>query len=115
MAGGRRWKSRSRFAEEDFALADGEGDFGEGGDVMGGVGGEDDEVAVQAFGDVTGTGGVPEALGGIGGEGGENLLPGEAGAGHEGEFLGGVKVVGVADIGAKEDLSARVGVGLQLL
>jgi len=27
------------FAEEDFAVADGEGDFGEGGDVLGGEGG----------------------------------------------------------------------------
>jgi hypothetical protein len=36
--------------EEDFAVADGEGDFGEGGDVLGGVGGEDDEVGVVVLG-----------------------------------------------------------------
>ncbi len=29
----------SGLAEEDFAVADGEGDFGKGGDVVGGVGG----------------------------------------------------------------------------
>ncbi len=29
----------SGLAEEDFAVADGEGDFGEGGDVVGGEGG----------------------------------------------------------------------------
>ena len=34
--GGRRWKSTSRFAAQDFAVADGEGDFGEDGDVLGG-------------------------------------------------------------------------------
>jgi len=34
--GGRRWKSTSRFAAQDFAVADGEGDFGEDGNVLGG-------------------------------------------------------------------------------
>ena len=58
----------SRLAENDFAVADGESDFGEGADVLGGIGGEDDEVGVEAFGDVAGTGGGTEARGGIGGE-----------------------------------------------
>jgi len=31
-------RRESGFAEEDFAVADGEGDFGEGGDVLGGEG-----------------------------------------------------------------------------
>ena len=59
--GGVLWRGLSGFAEEDFAVADGEGDFGEGGDVLGGVG-------VEAFGDVAGMCGVAEALGGISGE-----------------------------------------------
>ena len=64
-------------------MADGEGDVGEGGDVLGGVGGEDHNVGVQAFGDAAEASGEAEAFGGIGGERGQDLLPGEAGAGHE--------------------------------
>jgi len=43
--------TQAGLTEKDFAVTDREGDFGEGGDVPGGLGGEDDEVAVHAFGD----------------------------------------------------------------
>ncbi len=39
MAEGLGEASGLGFAEEDFAVADGEGDFGEGGDVLDGEGG----------------------------------------------------------------------------
>lgn len=63
----------SGFAVDNFAVADGEGDFGEGGDALGGVGGEEDEVGVVILGDAAGVGLCAETLGGIGGEGGQDL------------------------------------------
>jgi len=41
---------------DDFAGADGVADFGEGGGVEGGIGGEDDEVGVRAGGDAAAVG-----------------------------------------------------------
>jgi|ERR1700722_16330779 hypothetical protein len=103
------------FAEDYFAEANGEGNPGEGADVLGGIRGQDDEVRIHAFGDATGVRRVTEARSGIGGERSENLLEGEPSARHQAKFLGRVKVVGVPDVGAEEDLASSVGVRLKLL
>ena len=41
------------FAEHYFAETNGEGNSGKGVDILGGIRGEDDEVCVHTFGDVT--------------------------------------------------------------
>ena len=99
---------------DDFAAADGVADFGEGGDVVGGIGGKDDEVGVRAFGDVASMGGIAEALRGICRERGKNLLETHAGAGHPRELFRSVELIDVADIGAEQNLSTSLGIGPHL-
>ena len=99
---------------DDFAGADGVADFGEGGGVEGGIGGEDDEVGVHAGRDAASMGGIAEASGRVRGERSENLLEGQSGARHPCEFFRGVELLDVADIGAEEDLATEFGVGAKL-
>src|ERR1700739_4844402 len=78
---------------DEFSGAEGVADVGEGGDVGGGIGLENDEVGVVAGGDTAAVGARVEAGGGGGGERGEDLREGHASALHEGELFGGVVVV----------------------
>jgi hypothetical protein len=49
-------QARLGLAEEDSAAPNGKGNFGEGSDVVGGIGGKDDEIGVEALGDAAGVG-----------------------------------------------------------
>jgi len=105
----------SGFPVNDFSVANCESYFGEGSDALRGICGKRHEVGIKSFGDAPGVRGIAESFRGIGGERGQDLLPGEAGEGHQREFFGGIELVGIAKIGAEENLTARIGVGLQLL
>ena len=65
----RTGSTQAGLVEKDLAAADGEGDFGEAGDVLGGVSGEDDHSpSMPFFGNAAGTGGISDAFGGVSGE-----------------------------------------------
>src|ERR1700685_3720051 len=89
--------------------------MGECRDVCGGIGTKDYKVGIEALGDEAAVGRVAEALSGVGGERGEDLREGHACARHELEFFGGVVVIDVANVGAKEDLAARGGIDVKLV
>ena len=105
---------RTLTSEENLSISDGVGDARERSDIGSGIQLKDYKVGIEAWGNASGVGTVAEALRGVGSERGQDLREGHACARHQVKLFSRVVMVDVTGVGAKEDLTAGGGIGMQL-